>query len=702
MYRKLQFTEELAPASCGKTKNKTTINIHTYPALEIARQLCLIGFEYYSKIEAKELLNLAWTQKDNKKAAKNVIKMIHRSNSISNWVSKTILREKTQKKKVKTYEKFVDIGNHCLQLNNYNSIMEILSGLQSNSVLKDQKTWTSDFPVSSKHQKITEEWGEMLIAHNKILLRERLEKAQPPCIPFLGLYLTDLFHIEEGNKNTINGLVNFRKATLIASVIKRIQKFQKTPYQLLPVEQLQNYLNVNIEGSDSLDDLNNQIDLQSAEAQINFLNKTSTILSNRHKNEDLDGERITMWSEWGNKIENFFDLNFIFIDNSRCNFTEVFLRSHALERSIQSAIISFPEGLELQLFSKLINLTLAAEINEDFLLELLQLARNTKFPSQQRELLSELISSFKNIHGALPSLPNIDKVLNTFVMFESPSEFDNLSDEMKFVIDHKKLIKFLMIQIAKESSTIEYTISQIKATNILLKHCDLAFSANILDFLHSQIGKIQSDVDIISEKKYRAENIGPLLPLDVCKQQHQLTQLQNQLVQWETEMVIIKDNLSNQMKSMRDLLLNSKDKTVNLNESIINVNNQINAIDRLLPQFDILQRSTLEKYQFFYSKRLELTVLSVLSLNSYLDAAFETTKTTLEKLNFVKSDISRMGIRYGAMVVQSLENTYQQLKDSHTLCLPHYIFAVDTLQALQVEAKQLNSNNSNFFFFLLF
>jgi len=43
--------------------------------------------------------------------------------------------------------------------------------------------------------------------------RDALKMASPPCIPFLGLYLTDLTFIEDGNKNHLgNGeFINFDK-----------------------------------------------------------------------------------------------------------------------------------------------------------------------------------------------------------------------------------------------------------------------------------------------------------------------------------------------------------------------------------------------------------------------------------------------------------------------------------------------------------
>lgn len=42
-------------------------------------------------------------------------------------------------------------------------------------------------------------------------LRRVLKTVPPPIIPYLGMYLTDLTFIEEGNKDVIDGLINFSK-----------------------------------------------------------------------------------------------------------------------------------------------------------------------------------------------------------------------------------------------------------------------------------------------------------------------------------------------------------------------------------------------------------------------------------------------------------------------------------------------------------
>uniref|UniRef100_A0A5F9CU65 Ras protein specific guanine nucleotide releasing factor 1 n=1 Tax=Oryctolagus cuniculus TaxID=9986 RepID=A0A5F9CU65_RABIT len=64
-------------------------------------------------------------------------------------------------------------------------------------------------------------------------LREALKNCDPPCVPYLGMYLTDLAFIEEGTPNyTEDGLVNFSKMRMISHIIREIRQFQQTAYKI--------------------------------------------------------------------------------------------------------------------------------------------------------------------------------------------------------------------------------------------------------------------------------------------------------------------------------------------------------------------------------------------------------------------------------------------------------------------------------------
>ena len=93
-------------------------------------------------------------------------------------------------------------------------------------------------------------------AKNFVRYRETLRLANPPCIPFLGVYLTDLTFIEDGIPSHIKGteLINFSKRTKTAEVIRDIQQYQNVPYSLKPVPELQDWVFENMRNAGTSDD----------------------------------------------------------------------------------------------------------------------------------------------------------------------------------------------------------------------------------------------------------------------------------------------------------------------------------------------------------------------------------------------------------------------------------------------------------------
>jgi hypothetical protein len=71
--------------------------------------------------------------------------------------------------------------------------------------------------------------------------RQLLHSINPPCIPFLGVYLTDLTMIETGNSDNLKegpNLINFQKRYLVAQVINELRRYQCTPYNLTVVDSI--------------------------------------------------------------------------------------------------------------------------------------------------------------------------------------------------------------------------------------------------------------------------------------------------------------------------------------------------------------------------------------------------------------------------------------------------------------------------------
>jgi vacuolar-type H+-ATPase subunit I/STV1 len=151
--------------------------------------------------------------------------MIKQFNLFSNWVSCELVTKALKDDRIDTLKKFIDLLDELHNLNNFNGMMEVISGINSSSVRRMKKTFESlDAEYMKKFQKY-----EDLLTHkfSYKVYRENLHKINPPCVPYMGVYLTDLTFLSDGNPDNVDGgLINFKKRRLIAEVIDEIQQYQ--------------------------------------------------------------------------------------------------------------------------------------------------------------------------------------------------------------------------------------------------------------------------------------------------------------------------------------------------------------------------------------------------------------------------------------------------------------------------------------------
>lgn len=86
----------------------------------------------------------------------------------------------------------------CHSLNNYNALMAVLCALSSSTIARLKKTWEG---ISPKHLANLDSLRKSVEhSRNYYEYRARLRTVvDEPCLPFLGLYLTDVTFCYEGN-----------------------------------------------------------------------------------------------------------------------------------------------------------------------------------------------------------------------------------------------------------------------------------------------------------------------------------------------------------------------------------------------------------------------------------------------------------------------------------------------------------------------
>lgn len=232
------------------SSNGQHCSILDFDPLEIARQMTLITSKIYCSIRPDELLSLDWTTKDTQKAP-NVRAMCTINTDVAHIVGDTILASDDMSKRAVVIKQWVKIATHCLELNNYDTVMGILCSINSSVVQRLKRTWEA---VSKKTKARLAHLNEIMdYSRNYASLRSRIENPTAPCIPFLGIYLTDLTFLDAGNSKlrelpsaaSSDGktvyVINFDKHMRMAKVISHLQKFQ-VPYHLQPVPELQAFI----------------------------------------------------------------------------------------------------------------------------------------------------------------------------------------------------------------------------------------------------------------------------------------------------------------------------------------------------------------------------------------------------------------------------------------------------------------------------
>ncbi|XP_014231080.1 ras-specific guanine nucleotide-releasing factor 2-like isoform X1 [Trichogramma pretiosum] len=219
----------------------TKESIETLSALEIAEQITYLDYQIFNSIRSEEFLGQAWMKADKAIRAPHITLMTKRFNEVSQLVVSEIIRKSNMQARVAAIEKWTAVADISRVLHNYNGVLQICAAFTNSSVYRLKKTW--DKVSKTTKQNIERLQNIVSSEHRFRNLRDALHRCDPPCIPYLGLYLTDLSFIEEGTPNfTADGLLNFSKMRMIAHVIREIRHFQQTPYKIELITKVTNYL----------------------------------------------------------------------------------------------------------------------------------------------------------------------------------------------------------------------------------------------------------------------------------------------------------------------------------------------------------------------------------------------------------------------------------------------------------------------------
>jgi len=167
-----------------------------------------------------------------------------RFNEVSNWVSTQVLYLPQPKMQAKAIKRYVVIAEELVNLNNFQSAGQILSGLGNSSVSRLKRSWAL---LSNKTALRLKKLEDLMSPNQNYArlraLQQECTVANRPMIPYIPLLLRDLTFICDGNVNVNpDGSYNFDKLVTLGKKLLWFKSTLDTHYRIIVDVQMQKLL----------------------------------------------------------------------------------------------------------------------------------------------------------------------------------------------------------------------------------------------------------------------------------------------------------------------------------------------------------------------------------------------------------------------------------------------------------------------------
>ncbi|XP_071484074.1 rap guanine nucleotide exchange factor 4-like [Diadema antillarum] len=205
---------------------------------ELAYQMTMHDWQLFLCTHECEFIYHTFGRQKFGRITANLDVFLRRFNEVQSWVVTELCLTSNISKRVHLLKKFIKIAAHCKEYQNMNSFYAILMGLSHMSVSRLAQTWEK---LPNKLKRAFSDFEALMDpSRNHRVYRLALSKMRPPIIPFMPLLIKDMLFTHEGNKTYFEGLVNFEKMHLVASIMRVVKYCRSENFKLEPPPPVKN------------------------------------------------------------------------------------------------------------------------------------------------------------------------------------------------------------------------------------------------------------------------------------------------------------------------------------------------------------------------------------------------------------------------------------------------------------------------------
>ncbi|KAJ7597375.1 ras guanine nucleotide exchange factor domain-containing protein [Mycena floridula] len=229
------IASSLSPQKRRKSKPHKGDLLRLDPA-DIAEQLALLEFSLYSKITTQECLRYAKIQSG--KPVANLVAFCATHDKLAAWVQSTVLSNEALGRRADTVDFWIRVAEKCRNLNNFSSMVAVINALSSTVLTRLHLTWAH---VGRKSNL------DALLKYNDpsggfSAYRALQLNAEGSCVPFIGMYLTDIVHIQDQFSEE-DGRISFVRCQRWYDVVAIMLKSQSRPYSIAENDSTSTFIN---------------------------------------------------------------------------------------------------------------------------------------------------------------------------------------------------------------------------------------------------------------------------------------------------------------------------------------------------------------------------------------------------------------------------------------------------------------------------